>query len=442
MARFLALGGCIVVLLATGCSGTTTPVANTALPTFAPIPTLTPTSTIQPTIPPVAQTTPTIPSIVKVPPFDTADMQLKSQCSPIRTGLMAGDPSGRLFLYLDRQRKPTLLDLSSGKRTPFIPSEAAETAYGEFAISPDGQWVAYSRYLLSKDDHKLVAASSDGKEIQEINWQHGWVQIARWVGTQRVAIQKTTTSTPAFDLVNPSTGESQVLFTDFPGIYSLLPFPNWDRLGETAYDPTLTYVAALHFTDDSTDGVEILFQNVGTQQVLARIYPVFTNINVSWAQDGSFFVYPNSYWDRKLFPDWYRHNSDDDFELYRVDNEGNVTQITDLEKYYSSVSIDNFSISPDGKKIAFWLTVDPLSGADPTLASLSLETHEVTVTCISSQDAYFAPVWDLGSSMLAMKGYAKDDHGSSDLIIMRLSDGEAVDLGEGLEPVGWLAEMP
>ena len=85
------------------------------------------------------------------------------------------------------------------------------------------------------------------------------------------------------------------------------------------------------------------------------------------------------------------------FEFYTISRSGEVARLTDLGAYKAKISINririSYSWSPDGRYIAFWITIDE----DPVerLAVLDVSTHSVVNYCVPGLKPLgaYPPIW-------------------------------------------------
>jgi Tol biopolymer transport system component len=101
------------------------------------------------------------------------------------------------------------------------------------------------------------------------------------------------------------------------------------------------------------------------------------------------------------------------------------------------------SLSPDGKKIAFWLHAQPSPYEEPQLAVLNLETQQVINYCIpglhhgNTHSPVWSPaIWSLDSHYLAVLDQYEPNAGRAILVDTR--QGSAAQVAE-LIPNGWPA---
>jgi Tol biopolymer transport system component len=348
-----------------------------------------------------------------------------------------------------------LLDMATGAKTKLAKQNES---LADFAISPDRKRMAYERVRFDKprgtiiDDH-LVIATADGQVQKTIPWEKGWVGIPGWLDDERLVINmagrdpdESTANKPAtFLMLNPFTGERRILRPDFPDIYAEYPVIDWERWSETVYDPTLTRVVYLSSRD------AYVLWDLESNRALATLSSQFLH-PPRWSPDGTQFVVAAN-------PD---QQYDIGFELFSISRDGQqITPLTNL-RAYSPADMWSYSWSPDGSRLAFWLSTDPQSVAlgwnDYTtqrLAVLDLTAQTVTDYCIPLDEytgdpllgtiPFFAsgvtsPIWSPnGQQLIVESRYAQD---ASRVILVDVVQGFAVQIAENMMPAGWMKSAP
>ena len=194
-------------------------------------------------------------------------------------------------------------------------------------------------------------------------------------------------------LYNPFTREQQELPSMFPGIWTM-ESPLWDGyslIELSLYDPTLSYVVY-----PQTYSKIVLWNLKQNQQIIAFDTNVAFGSAPLWSPDGQEFLTHNSI-KTKQSGAFYDANWQ---ELFSIDKNGKVKQLTNLTLYYSIVQITKYSWSPNGRYVAFWMSVEPdtypglldWQKSAFRLAVLDTQTGQVTNFCIRG-GAYFASGW-------------------------------------------------
>jgi hypothetical protein len=345
----------------------------------------------------------------------------------------------------------SLLDMSSGQITPF--SSARENQINH-SVSPNRRLVSYQSVFLDTEGkvigEELAIASADGKLLKTIPWEQRWMTLLGWLDNDRLMIsydEPVEGKMPvSFLVLNPSTGERQVLRPDFPDsldISSTL-FPYWGGWYGVMYNPALTRATYPRFVSGSGEEYTYGIWDLTSNRPVASLESVFANFTLAhdkfpipiWSPDGSGFVFQG------LVP----FSDHIEQELYRVSSGGQIEQLTHL---YSKAYIweSSYSWSPDGRYIAMFIG-PPLGAAyeKARLAVLDTQARQVTDYCIpisfgreGARNPVLppAPIWSPDSTQLLVQDwYAKD---SDRLILVDIKKDLAAQLAEDVEPMGWMA---
>ncbi len=344
--------------------------------------------------------------------------------------------------------------MKTGTTTPL----ASESAYlVAIAVSPDHNWLAYgldpvndvrsAGKIYFQNQYGVMMA--DGSQRQEIARRPGWHALSHWLDNEHVVLSESAgLEIRPWTLVvfNPFTGQEEKFPPDFPDIYDadiLFPVPEWENyIGVTSYDGTLTRAVYARIQGGDTTGY-VLWDVINGRE-LAFLPSPYLNQTPKWSPDNSQLVVA-----AYLAP---RDAPLGKPELFSINRDGVITQLTNLSTYPKLLDIASYSWSPDGRYVAFWM--DTLEPYNERLAILDLATHQVTDYCIqgnyggrSSRMFEFLgsrlttvippPVWAPNSQQLVIENrYAQD---ASRIVLLDLSQGTAVQIAENMMPVGWMA---
>jgi hypothetical protein len=387
-------------------------------------------------------------------PAIPSEARLKIQCLDVLpTFPPQANSQGIVILNSHTSPDIFLLNMVTGGKTQLVKQNEG---LGNFAFSPNKQRQAYHRGLFDQTsgkrvENQLIIATADGQIQKAIPWEQGWVGIPGWLDDERLIINmggkdpdEDTAKKPATLLMlNPFTGERRVLPPDFPEISYEYPVLDWEWWGETIYDPTLTRVVY--------PGPGYVLWDLESNRALATLRSRFLH-PPRWSPDGAQFVVAAD-------PDFgeYRFG----YELFSVSRDGElITPLTNLKAYYPASDMWGYSWSPQGNRIAFWLSTDPdaVDGNDHAsqrLAVLDLTTQTVTDYCIPL-DAYrgdpflgtipffssgvTSPIWSPnGQQLIVESRYAQD---ASRVILVDIAHEFAVQIAEITKPEGWMKSGP
>jgi dipeptidyl aminopeptidase/acylaminoacyl peptidase len=220
-------------------------------------------------------------------------------------------------------------------------------------------------------------------------------------------------------------------------ILNLTPYETWQGSTLAVFDPSLEYVV---YPRMSANSAELILFDVDKNRVITSVSPMAINFRPEWSPNGDSFVIvePLSI-TTSGFPK--------QFELIKVTKTGETRRITDLNKKYPNTLINSYRWSPNGQFLAFWVNLDVV--ANPTtsyLAILSIETNELTITCLSSNINiydYNPPIWSPGSTFLAVTAKVKEsDVANLALVDIKNYSYSILDQSESLIPLGWLNFVP
>lgn len=427
--RFLLLLWCFFVLV--GCR-----IGNNviAVSTITPIPSL--TSTVKPTatLTPTQTGTPMVsPEIMRYQCLEIADH--RSDNHRLK-GVIAYNDEVNLYAYLANEETGDFF---------FFPREEGDRLL-QFEVSPDGKWIMYNHYSVRTKEDRLVIATTEGKEV--------WSQIVdffvlwSWFDNERlIRLESLENGSHALQVLNPFTGEHVDLQVDFPnsdaftidagGIPS---YPSWNysKGGYPVYDPTLTRVVYPGTAVEKNGEWPIVIWDVQAQQPVAQfVTKDYWGATPLWTPDGRQFIFAAN-----LDP---KETNDVSKEFFAVSRNGEIRQLTHFMDYYQAIDLrDNYTLSPDGKLLAFWIASQPSLYEGLQLAVLNIETGEVTNYCIKG-DAFAdnatqpsSPVWSPDSTQLLVISRIPEDTKVRRVVVVDVLHNYAARINSDMEPVGWM----
>jgi len=184
----------------------------------------------------------------------------------------------------------------------------------------------------------------------------------------------------------------------------------------------------LYLSDDGVVLWDMLFQK---QIIIFAEKPYLSNIQPVWSPDGESFVIDL--------------DTESGRNLFLVSKDGEEKQITFM-KGYKEKNINNFSWSPDGKSIAFWL-FSKMEDQEPfynyNLNILNLSTQEIKTYCITADnwsnsypDRY--PVWSPEGKYLIVSAQNETDAEKSMAVLVDLVNERAYKIADEVFPAGWM----
>jgi Tol biopolymer transport system component len=411
----------LALLILVGCRvGDSTTVVSTVTP-FS-------TATIGKAITPTTTGTPTI-----------SPQVMRYQCLEIIDKLPAGDSLKGVIVYSGDGNIHSWLSNEETNETYLLQQEEGDTLW-QFGVSPDGRYVKYIRSSAKKQEDQLVIATSEGRPI--------WSQVIdstdwEWFDNERlVNLEFSEDGTHTLLLLNPFSGEQENLPADFPD--SEMFSPNWyghwyyTRRGLPVYDPTLTRVVYPATAREDRDEWPIMIWDMETNQEVARIVTTdYWGATPLWTPDGQQFIMATKMDAIEIGPP--------PNEFFAVSRDGEVQQLTQFTNSFTEIEItDNYSLSPNGKLLAFWVSVQPGPHKDSHLAVLNIETGEVTNYCVKGDP--FADnamqsspsIWSPDSTQLLVISRIPEDTKIRRVVVVDIENNYAAQINQDMEPVGWM----
>ena len=368
---------------------------------------------------------------------------LQVQCLPVEDNLPPGLSSDGVLIMQNIKDGLQIsevygLDLQTNKR--FLINQPWEDIL-EGETSPDGKWFLYRRYIWDDSQKKytkieIVVASLDGQSLQLAtkidlpdNPDWSFPNKDLWINNTQLIVripdpksQNVVTSTVL--IWDPFTGSKRIIHPDFPEIYNTggMVKPNWGY-GVALYDPTLTKVFYLTGDGISSIGYKMLDMENNSVMVSDSFFNDF-DVPPRWSPNGS-----------RLALEDYR-------EIYTIESDGQVNQLTHLGDSLNFWSVKNLVWAPNGEYIAFSLWNNPSGDSDKaseyvaTLAIVDTKTGIVTDTCIPIGDIPTDMFWSPDGTQLVIKDESVKDYNR--LILVDLKQGIAAQIGEFMEPFGWM----
>jgi hypothetical protein len=399
-----------------------------AISTITPITTISPTATPTVTLTPTQTGTPTVsPEVMKYQCLDVAD-------HPPSNYVLKGTLVSNNYDNTD-----AFLWNNDTKIVYRFPREEGDRLL-DFDVSPDRKHIVYRH--STKSNAKAVVATADGKTVwSKITDPFSW----NWFDNERlIGLVAHEDGTPSLLLLNPFTGQQQELGVDYPNSRLFLndPSDHWGFRsgGLPIYDSALTRV--LYPECDSQcqnklirgeGGWPITLWDIETNQVIARIMTMDSFGDTPlWTPDGKQFIIATN-----IDPN--KRNSYAS-EFFAMSREGQLRQLTHFMEYYEEVDIpDSYSLSPDGKLVAFWIIAKPNQYEGARLAILDIENGEVINYCLQS-DGYMEPIWSPDGTQLLVVTQDSQTQSNNREVLIDLVRNYAAKLGDAdyVKPVGWL----
>lgn len=352
---------------------------------------------------------------------------LSYQCLEVAPHIPAGAlPQGWLLLFGEH---PFLLDLETGVR------KELNDGQGELSVSPSGKWLA-SRYVDEDNKIWLLVETLVDPEQKLIHWNDDWFLLGGWLDHEHVWVSHYTE--PLVTVVNPFSGEQQELVPDFPGLETVTQAGEHFVLGASSVVYNSSLKLAVYPRLESDGYVYVVLWDLQSNRILSKVKDISDSFSYLplWSLDQKeIYVAVADKWDSNR-PDILI------YDFFSLSQDGQIRQLTDFGATFADTYIGSASLSPDGKKIAFWLKARPSSYKDQQLAVLDLDTLQVTNYCVpgSFQGDAPSPVWSLDGHYLAV--YNQYEPNAGRVILVDIQQGWAAQVAEIVPngwPAGWMA---
>jgi Tol biopolymer transport system component len=315
-----------------------------------------------------------------------------------------------------------------------------------FSTSPNSVWLVYCQDSKNPTENgSLVVENANGREMARLPIDSNWFfSNPDWLDDQHLMFNlwkdksKPPSSILPVEIINPFTGEKLELASDYPDLIPSGMGPDGNTMyfvnSTVVYRPSLDLVVYPKTPPGSA--FVVLWDRKANREVASVKTLGFGYGHAPvWSPDGDQFVVAivikNNGWG----------NGYSEFvsEWFSVNQEGKVQQLTHFGDYFSYVEIGNAKWSPDGKRLAFWITTQPdLCGEGEHLAALEMETWQVTNYCITGVVGTGGPppIWSPDSRYVAFNSF---DSGNHRVVIVDLVQGWAAQIAGDYYPNGWLA---
>lgn len=406
------------------------PASKTSVP--ASTPSVTPSKTYTPTILPLR--TPNI----------LPNARLEVQCLDILPTLPPNLKSeGILVLKAEFSTDTFLMDLATGQTNKL--SQAGEY-FPDLFVSPNHEWMAYIDWKNPISDNIWYVTNGGGQVYTIVPDSYLWYLIG-WLNNQQLVVRLSTylptfepssmlsldmTEVPTLLILNPFTGKRQILEPDFP---DLAPWggeiPWWEGWSGLVYDPTLRYAAY-----SGEDGLT-LRDLESSHTIVSLLFDIYSQ--PYWSPGGDRFAVADSFYYDKS-----------EYEIFTMDLNGEVLQLSNLAAYHTSNYISGLSWSPAGRNLAFWLSAwdeevgyifyNEMINPPAALAVLDTTSGKIIDYCIQGDTLEFrTPIWSPdGSQIVIVVDPSTDSVDDDRVILIDLELGLAAQIAENLIPVGWL----
>jgi hypothetical protein len=315
-----------------------------------------------------------------------------------------------------------------------------------FSISPDHKNLAITIASTPIDSDVLRIINSNGEEILRIDYSDkDWFSLIGWFDENHLLFSRNMRSKDnelkipgPIVVFNPFNQKiiQELSISNFPEAATWVPFISespWAEYSEAmaSYSPDLKYVIYLN------DTMEIILRDVELQTTILNLDSGWFAGPPRWRSDSQSFII-----DRYLDEDNYRKEIFDE-ELFQIDIAGTVKRLSTFTDTFNGVRIDDFTLSPDQKLVAFWINTD---GESPqkNLAVFQIETNILTIFENISLPIYengYPPVWSPDNSQIMVVFIESGQNETVfSTLLVDLKEPTATLLAHDVIPGGWMQE--
>jgi Tol biopolymer transport system component len=413
---------------------------NSATPTTSPRS----TDTLQPQQSPtstVLEATPT--TSITTPEYQKLKDIVFSPCLAISPEYSDRDQIPWVLLIL-QGIIPYVINPNTGERTDQLlpnPGQDSASPYAnDFAVSPNGKWLAYARYskndtsFIVEPSSNILTNSSQGRII----WRSSWPsRLERWITNEAVMLVRNH-SLENFGstlIYSPFSREQHEFFVqDLPNYLSYQLGMSGSYLmdhGNLIPDPTLKRVVYPAWPNDD---LQLVLWDVENKRALASLRYTLSQLSRDpfWAQDGSDFLIAAT--------------KEQSVEWYQVTKDGAIEQLTHFGEFLNDAEFNLPSRSWDGRYLAFQLLYN--SRKDSKYLILDLKSQSsLEGFCIDlggeDSGSLHSPVWSPDNKYVAITNgvYSKN---ITDVILVDVENREAFHIAHDeyapIYATGWLSK--
>jgi len=392
------------------------------------------------------------PSITSQPPLPVpvtetlTQLEINQECIETKSDSQKNS-EGILVFQKEYGSRLVFVDNQTGNQK-FVPDDANAKVWGAY-VSPNGKWLIYELDPGDRSgEHKFILAKADGITQEEMLFGDWNVSSIFWLNNNALRVTQPDNAVTYISnfTLDPFNGAKVPLRSDFPGIEGRGIDWGIDRnaieLGVTKginiiYDPTLTRV--LYPRNDNS----VSLFNLETNQEIAKLSAPGRGRLPKWSPDGRQIAIIGTMSDSS------KGEILDEFLLVSRDG-SDAKRLSFPSSVFKKVHIEDYSWSPDGSRVAFWLKTDNTTSTtaqNPVeLAVLDLETNEITNYCISGTttieyETYTDLVnilWSPDGTQLLIVRYNNEDNKNTDEVIVDLTNKTAYKVAENMQPIGWM----
>lgn len=323
---------------------------------------------------------------------------------------------------------------------------------GGVGISQDHQSFAY----IDIDEKRLKVVNSEGAIDKSIEVSENWQNVIQWTGHDSLLIENMplhpdgSIDPPAFS-VHFDISKNEILADynqRFPGqLYLGNNKPDWGPYLFTQAVFNSDFDTVLYPTFDENGSFTLVLCDLKNNREITRFYGRDPDNGglPTWFRNGDTFIAGvspriedydgNILWN---YRDGMKYEAG--YDLFLINKNGAMERLTYLSTTYRSLQ-EGYALSPDEKKLAFWLTLSfdgPDWSDERQLAILDLETKEIERLCIQGNDYHYPPVWSSGGDRLAIT-ISDWEWGTEEVFAVDLENRTYTKIAEDSIAIGWVS---
>jgi hypothetical protein len=362
----------------------------------------------------------------------------------IETNLETFDLSGRIVLrgsvYNFVYQYPSYIwDLDENIKLPLTINN--DQTINMFSISPDRELIALKIVStpINRPILRIVNYSGEQVSNQDIT-DKDWFFLIGWYDNENVLFSRTIRENNLrlpgpIVIYNPFTEEvtQELSIANFPDAATWVPFTAGWGWGEFT-EAMAVYSPGYRFVVYYQDSMEITLRDILKKDTITTLNPGWDTGPPRWISNGEALIIDMFTNQEEYLKGNYCE------ELFRVNIDGSVEQLTYLTNTFDEVNIKSFRISPDNRYIAFWLNTNSTI-KEYKLALFDIQAKEVWIydnILIPISESY-APVWSPSSNQIMVFGIEGEQGKERNrTILIDLEEYYAIELALDVLPVGWI----
>jgi hypothetical protein len=292
-------------------------------------------------------------------------------------------------------------------------------------VSPNRKRLIYDILYIDKNtegviNDELILWEQDLSVKKAIGYRKT-DHLIGWFNNEQLLYNPTEPEQWKVNLVNPLTGETKQIPTNYPDLYFIPPMSPWFGVVNPVpvYDPTGTMAVYLRGSKEW----QYALYDVGSQQLLWTKDVSDTSHAPLWSMDGERLALAVPQVRTKIA------------DIYTINRNGEEMQLTDFESFFQEIYLGPISWSPDGRHIAFWISYKNPTEFEWEISVIDTTSGYISDYCIKGLAT--APVWSPDGRQLAI-GINNEKESRYSTVIIDIEKNQAFIIAEGMTPEGWM----